>query len=487
MKDNLRELISEAIVLMQGVDEGTLSEDEKEKRVARLLLEVLKFVAGPGGRDAGGKAKAQRKQTQPEKSDSRSWSTVKVRTRQPAPLPEQTERQQKTGSDLPYQYPQWHIHGAWAGTLMTIPFNDSVNPNNNYSSGLVLVRSPSDWEALRQTKTRGQWGAISSRSLNKYSRRVALPVMKKCGACEVRNLYYTHVTGDDISASAPAPSAPKPDPVIFVQDWNKPNEAELRKKVTEILQKTDTKGSVFGFKKSEIHTSLAVRIPADKVNDLLEINNKEPSINQPKSVFVRNPSWSNGDDTWPVMAFQSELGFVAAKAKTGVLSDVEGASGKYYFCRFKSGLGLRVHPDVVKDVRAKLGASLKPALPSGDRYVIKSSAIRKFTTKQISEFLADKHEWKHTVVATFQKGSTTTLIAIAESRPPNFVCIGTNTYLVINKETKKSDRPPPLGPVYRPGEPQQVVTDQRVEQHKRRKTDQEDMECDDQIIDQYRN
>ena len=67
------------------------------------------------------------------------------------------------------------------------------------------------------------------------------------------------------------------------------------------------------------------------------------------------------------------------------------------------------------------------------------------------------HNWEHTVVASFHKGGSTTIVAIAKSQPPNFVSIGTNEYLVINKEVKRTDRKP-LGPTYIPGDAAQKLT-----------------------------
>eukprot|EP01060_Flectonema_neradi_P031395 TRINITY_DN4749_c0_g2_i1.p1 TRINITY_DN4749_c0_g2~~TRINITY_DN4749_c0_g2_i1.p1 ORF type:complete len:516 (+),score=54.97 TRINITY_DN4749_c0_g2_i1:32-1549(+) len=469
MRDDLRRLISEAVVLMQGVDEGTLRGEEKERKVVRLLMEVLKIVAGPGGGDADAK-KATKKQATEKKPTSGQWTTVPLK--KPVRLPEErTNDQQPDEGVQQYQYPEWHVHHAWAGKAATLTFHDAISPAyEDTDTGLVLVRAKNDWETLRQSKTNGSWGAISARSLNKYSRKVALPVMKKCGTCEVRPLFYTHVCGVDFSTRETETSAPCPDPVLFVQDWKKSSETELRKKVADILVKADSKGSIFGYKKAESHTSMAVRVPAEKVDKILLHNNREPNMNESKSTFVRNPKWSNGNDVWPVMAFHTELGFVAAKAKTSVLASNKDLDGNYYFCRFKSGYGLRVHPSHVKEVRSKLDTVLRPALPTGDRYIIKSSAIRKFTSTQISEFLEKQHAWKHTVVATFHKGATTTLIAIAESQPPNFVCIGSNTYLVINREVKRSEKQP-LGPVYNTGAPQQVVT--APDHTKRRRTEAE--------------
>ena len=84
-------------------------------------------------------------------------------------------------------------------------------------------------------------------------------------------------------------------------------------------------------------------------------------------------------------------------------------------------------------------------------------AIRKYSTAQISDFLKSSHNWEHTVVASFHKGGSTTIVAIAKSQPPNFVSIGTNEYLVINKEVKRTDRKP-LGPTYNPGDAAQKLT-----------------------------
>ena len=61
------------------------------------------------------------------------------------------------------------------------------------------------------------------------------------------------------------------------------------------------------------------------------------------------------------------------------------------------------------------------------------------------------------MVASFNKGGSTTIVAISNTQPPNFVSIGTNEYLVINKEVKKSDRKP-LGPTYNPGDAAQKLT-----------------------------
>ena len=478
MRDNLKRLVSEAINLLKIVGEDRIPEQEKERRVANLLMEIVQFVAGseggnpemkrrtPDTLDGSGGTEA----TATTAAEATTPSTTGVN--QPTtgastasnqqtstkpfslPIPTAMKDNQTTKGKAKASYPEWHIHGAWAGAVATISYDVAANATNNLTSGLVLVRSKLDLEALRQTKKSGRWAAISKIPLTKSTVPVALPVIKKGGVCEIRRVFYTHVFGDDFSKAATSHQIPTPNPVLFIQDWGKSAEKELTVKTTDILKKLKIKADPFSYRKNESHTSMAFRVPRNQVHEVLEYNNSEPETDKPKNVFFRNPSWSNGSDVWPTLQFKNDLGFLAAKSKTSALDEFK---GKFYMCRFKSCFGLRVHPDCNIRVSIKLNAAIKPALPSGDRFVINSMAIRKYSTAQISDFLKSSHNWEHTVVASFHKGGSTTIVAIAKSQPPNFVSIGTNEYLVINKEVKRTDRKP-LGPTYNPGDAAQKLT-----------------------------
>ena len=482
MRDNLRRLVSEAMNLLKMVGDDGIPEYEKEKRVANLLMEVIQFVTGSeggnpemkrrrpdtpevgGGTDATATATeataptAGSNQPTTEASTASNQQTTSAPKQStfsfPLPVPSSTSTKQTTKGNAKASYPEWHVHGAWAGTVSTINYDVAANATNNLASGLVLVRSKQDWEALRQTKKSGRWAAISKVPLTKSTVPVAIPVIKKGGVCEIRRVFYTHICGEDFSKATSEIQHPTPDPVLFVQDWGKSSEKDLTIKTKELLKKKKINAAPFSYKRNDSHSSMAIRIPRNQVHKILEFNNNDPETDKPKNVFVRNPSWSNGSDVWPTLQFNNDLGFLAAKSKTSIL---EGFEGKFYLCKFKTCYGLRVHPDCNTEVRIKLSASLKPALPSGDRYIIKSMAIRKFSTAQISDFMKSSHNWEHTVVASFNKGGSTTIVAISNTQPPNFVSIGTNEYLVINKEVKKSDRKP-LGPTYNPGDAAQKLT-----------------------------
>ena len=49
MRDNLKRLVSEAINLLKMVGDDGIPEQEKERRVANLLIEIVQFVAGSEG------------------------------------------------------------------------------------------------------------------------------------------------------------------------------------------------------------------------------------------------------------------------------------------------------------------------------------------------------------------------------------------------------------------------------------------------------
>ena len=438
-----KELLLDVMRLVQEVEKG-LAGEEKRRRVLTLTMRVLEQLTEDSGEKQGESSK--RKTTEQERKGKESGGQ-----RQEAAS---TVRDGNDGGPTPTTnnkkptLPEWYIHAAWAKATPTLKFSEAIDASKNNADGLVLISSKADYEALKQTRTKGDWTAISKSKLFKTTVPVALPVVKKCGTCVIRRVFVTPICGKDFTAAREdAIEPPQPDPVLFVQDWSKSAESTLTTKVRELIKKWELKTSPFGFKKCDMHTSMAIRVPNFRISEILEYNNSDTS-SEKRDLFIRNPSWSNGQDSWNTVQFVKDLGFKAVLGKLSVLSAIKGS---FYITKFRECFGLKVQPGFTQKVRESLGDSLKPALPTGQRFIIKSLAIKKFTTQQISDHLLHAYKWSHTIVASFHKGGNKTLIAISESVPsPSFVDMGKDAYLVINMETKR-EKPVKLGPTFNPG------------------------------------
>ena len=73
-----------------------------------------------------------------------------------------------------------------------------------------------------------------------------------------------------------------------------------------------------------------------------------------------------------------------------------------------------------------------------------------FQRSEIKERQVGTKKKKKIIIIGFIIKGNTILVAISEGSPPDFVSMGTNAYLVINREAKKSDKPI-LGPTYNTG------------------------------------
>ena len=440
MSNSFVELMSEATELLEMFAADGFCEKLAVKKISGLLARILKF--GANNESVQKKQPPQKQQPKQQQQQLKQQQQQPKQQQQQQQTPQPANKPQHNEEAKEPTQPSWKVHESFfyfdeVLERKTVKFDIAVDYKVTPENGFVFVNNREQYEVVKSEKMKLKdrvtsknvmfsWAALSKRSIDPSSEKRTLPAINKDGSAGFRTCYVTHICGKRADRQEVSEDMKyRTNPVIVINDWSKSTRDQLVAKSKEKLEGISKSLDLFNFKTAESHSSMCLRLNQTLVKKVLSLNGTSEFL------FFTLPSWSNGDEKWPSIHFKTnnylEAKYTAQSAK---------GCGDFYLARFKTCFGLRAHPSAQSDIRFRLGNKVQPPLPAGERYQVEARGLLKYSRDQISDIL--QLDWKHTTVSSFVKGNSRMLIVHSVYKPPTYVAMGDDKYLVIRCLTKKT-------------------------------------------------